>query len=379
MPNAPHILETALLLLAAFLIGCVIGYLLRRLATARSRPAAGQPVLAVPPAATAEALVVAPKIEPITAPAPRPLRASAMAAAKPVAEIATAADAQTVQPAHVAGETSSGKIIATPAELPVAPQVEPEPAEIEVIAAEVPPIDEAAHVVEAQAAAATVEPQITPGSIEISWSELSGRPVKPEALGDQEAEDAAMRAIEGSWTPRPAPRATPRRVELPEPIEGAEPAPAEAGIAEPADLSPAEIEGALSAARSAVAAASAAAEAAIAEYLPPQDSAEPAAIDEVAPPTGNHAPFGRPPGLDAPRDGRKDDLRQIKGVTPQIEAALNGLGIFHFDQIADWDKKATVWIDNNLALKGRLGREKWIEQARDLARLPVHARRTIRR
>lgn len=349
MPNAPHILEIALLLLAAFLIGCVIGYLLRSLATARSLPAASQPVAAVPPAATAEALVVAPKIEPITAPAPKPLAAFAMAAIA--------------------------------AEPPDAPQVEPEPAEVEVIAASVPPFVEAAQIVEPQAQKAPVEPPLAPGPIEISWSELSGKPVKPApaALLDEEAEHAAMRAIEGSWTPRPAPGAAPRRLELLEPIETAEPAPAEASIAEPAELSPAEIEGALSAARSAVAAASAAAEAAIAEYLPPQDSTEPAAAGEVAPRTGSRAPFGRPAGLYSPRDGRKDDLRQIKGVTPQMEAALNELGIFHFDQVADWDKKAAVWIDHHLALKGRLAREKWIEQARELAKLPVHARRAIKR
>jgi NADH-quinone oxidoreductase subunit E len=82
--------------------------------------------------------------------------------------------------------------------------------------------------------------------------------------------------------------------------------------------------------------------------------------------------------LDAPRDGRKDELRQIKGISPQTEAALNHLGIFHFDQIADWDKKAVVWIDNHLALKGRPGREKWIEQARDLAKARVPALRALK-
>ncbi|MHB1111071.1 MAG: hypothetical protein ACYCZU_12255 [Devosia sp.] len=342
MPNAPHILETALLLLAAFLVGCVAGYLLRRLAATRSQPAGVvQPVAPLPAAATAQALVVAPKIEPVAAPAlkPTPARRLAAAAAEPVARAASVPDVQTMQPARVAGETTSVKVIPAPETL-----------------AQEPPVA---------------------APIEISWSELSGRPATPPppSVREEETEDAAMRAVEGGWTPRPAPRAAPRRVELPEPVDGGEPAaPAESGVPETTGASPAEIEGALSAARSAVVAASAAAEAAIAEHVPAAEaSEEPAPATDVSPRIGSRSPFGKPAGLGAPRDGRKDELRRIKGLTPRIEAALNDLGIFHFDQIAAWDKKAIVWIDSHLALKGRPGREKWIEQARQLAKLRMHA------
>lgn len=383
MPNAPHILETALLLLAAFLVGCVAGYLLRRLATGRSRPAASQTVAPPAAAATGEALVVAPKIEPIAAPAPKrtPAQRLAASALEPIAEVASVAEVKTIQPAHVAGETTSGKIIPAPAEPPEAPAVEPEPAATEVIADEVPAIDEAAHVVDPEPAVASEKQPEAAAAIEISWSELSGRPAPSPSAREAEAEQAAMRAVEGGWTPRPAPRATTRRVELLEPIEaGRSPAPAETSVSETAGATPAEIEGALSAARTAVAAASAAAEAAIAEHVQaPEPNKEPAPATDESPKPGNRSPFGKPAGLDAPRDGRKDELRQIKGVTPQIEAALNDLGIFHFDQVAEWDKKAIVWIDNHLALRGRLAREKWIEQARELARTRLPAFRAVKR
>jgi predicted flap endonuclease-1-like 5' DNA nuclease len=380
MPNAPHILETALLLLAAFLVGCVTGYLLRRLAAGRSRRATGRPVASAPLAETAEALVIAPRIKPITAPSPKPTSAQRLAAAvrEPRAEAVPVVDTPAIEPAQVAVATTSG---AAP-EQPEAPAVEPEPAVVEVVAAEVPPIDEAAHVVEPDLSP-VVEAVAAP-AIEISRDDLSGSASarSPRNPRKDEAEDAAMRAIEGGWTPRAAPQSTPRRVELPEPIDAGQPAPQESRIIDNAGASPAEIEGALSAARSAVAAASAAAEAAIAEYLPPvaREAEAPTAKPDVASPGRpiNRAPFGRPAALDAPRDGRKDELRQVKGISPQVEAALNHLGIFHFDQIAVWDKKAVVWIDNHLALKGKPGREKWIEQARDLAKARVPALRAVK-
>ena len=85
--------------------------------------------------------------------------------------------------------------------------------------------------------------------------------------------------------------------------------------------------------------------------------------------------FGKPPALAAPRDGGKDNLRQIAGVTPDLEASLNHLGIYHYDQVASWDHKAVVWLDHHLTLRGRIGREKWIDQARALmARRPATAR-----
>jgi NADH-quinone oxidoreductase subunit E len=89
--------------------------------------------------------------------------------------------------------------------------------------------------------------------------------------------------------------------------------------------------------------------------------------------------FGRPEALPEPRDGGPDNLKQIKGVTPALEASLHGLGIFHFDQIAAWDQKAVVWVDNHLSLRGRIRSEKWIEKARELSDGKGRTPRPVRR
>lgn len=75
----------------------------------------------------------------------------------------------------------------------------------------------------------------------------------------------------------------------------------------------------------------------------------------------------RPQGLDSPRGGKADDLKLISGVGPKLERTLNELGVYHFDQIAAWTPDAVAWVDNYLSFKGRIGREDWIKQARQLA------------
>ncbi len=71
--------------------------------------------------------------------------------------------------------------------------------------------------------------------------------------------------------------------------------------------------------------------------------------------------------LNAARGGQADDLKRIKGIGPKLEAALNGLGIFHYDQIADWSAAEAAWVDDRLSFKGRIARGGWIDQARLLA------------
>jgi NADH-quinone oxidoreductase subunit E len=76
----------------------------------------------------------------------------------------------------------------------------------------------------------------------------------------------------------------------------------------------------------------------------------------------------KPRTMDAPRDGGADDLKQIKGVGPKLEAMLHKLGFFHFDQIAKWTETEVAWVDENLeGFKGRVSRDGWVDQARRLS------------
>lgn len=75
---------------------------------------------------------------------------------------------------------------------------------------------------------------------------------------------------------------------------------------------------------------------------------------------------GGPERLSAPR-GEADDLKRIKGVGPKLEAALNDMGIYHFDQIAAWSPEDVAWVDDRLNFKGRIERDGWIAQARKLS------------
>ena len=76
----------------------------------------------------------------------------------------------------------------------------------------------------------------------------------------------------------------------------------------------------------------------------------------------------KPSTLSAARGGQADDLKLIKGVGPKMEDMLNGMGFWHFDQIAAWSKQELAWVDDNLdGFKGRASRDEWIPQAKILA------------
>lgn len=76
----------------------------------------------------------------------------------------------------------------------------------------------------------------------------------------------------------------------------------------------------------------------------------------------------RPEALSAPRDGGADDLKKIKGIGPKLEKLCNSLGFYHYDQIANWTADEVAWVDQNLeGFKGRVTRDRWVEQAGLLA------------
>jgi len=76
----------------------------------------------------------------------------------------------------------------------------------------------------------------------------------------------------------------------------------------------------------------------------------------------------RPEALSAPKGGKADNLKEIKGVGPKLETLLNEMGFYHFDQIANWGAEEVAWVDANLeGFKGRVSRDNWVDQAKTLA------------
>lgn len=75
----------------------------------------------------------------------------------------------------------------------------------------------------------------------------------------------------------------------------------------------------------------------------------------------------KPSGLSEARGGQPDDLKRISGIGAKIEGLLNDLGLFHYDQIAQWTSDNVTWVDDYLSFKGRIERDDWIGQAKVLA------------
>ncbi|MFD1333309.1 30S ribosomal protein S2 [Methylopila musalis] len=69
--------------------------------------------------------------------------------------------------------------------------------------------------------------------------------------------------------------------------------------------------------------------------------------------------------LAAPR-GAPDDLAKLSGVGPQLEQKFNEYGVYHYWQIAAMTPADVAKADQDLKLNGRIEREGWIAQAREL-------------
>lgn len=100
-----------------------------------------------------------------------------------------------------------------------------------------------------------------------------------------------------------------------------------------------------------------------------------AEIVEAAEPAPAPAPASAPTAAPSPRPAKlyqaappdADDLKLIKGVGPKLEAMLNAMGIYRFEQIAGFSDANLAWVDDNLtAFKGRPFRDDWVAQARAL-------------
>ena len=313
------------------------------------------PVLDLLPVATTPVASLAVPPVPELIVEPGPLRDASPPAASEAPD-APAPALSSATPSHRPGEAWAGEIKGraptlhrTPPPLepqPEGPTVEPlaeamasEPAPVEPIVAAGPsepaadlataePVAEVAPsepaLPEPAAPTPAPEPQPEPTPEPAATLEPVAPPPAPPTPVAESDEDAAMRAIEGGWS-----RRTPR-ASLGEPIPD-------------------------------VGAAVAAAQVAVEQALALSG------IDHAAEAATAHAVFGKPVGLPTPREGGRDNLKEIDGVSPSDELALNRIGIFHFDQIAEWDHKEVLWLENHVFARGRITREAWLQQASGLA------------
>ncbi|NLT72131.1 MAG: 50S ribosomal protein L22 [Verrucomicrobiaceae bacterium] len=61
-----------------------------------------------------------------------------------------------------------------------------------------------------------------------------------------------------------------------------------------------------------------------------------------------------------------DNLEVISGVGPVLAEKLNSVGIYRFEQIANWTEGNVREFDELLSFGGRIEREEWITQAKTL-------------
>ena len=87
-----------------------------------------------------------------------------------------------------------------------------------------------------------------------------------------------------------------------------------------------------------------------------------AASDSAA---SSAATTAAPKFLDAP-NGDPDDLKKILGIGSVLEEKLNEMGIYHYSQIAEFSDDDIANINTHLNFPGRIERDEWIPQAKDL-------------
>ncbi|WP_424981161.1 30S ribosomal protein S2 [Maritalea sp. S77] len=91
------------------------------------------------------------------------------------------------------------------------------------------------------------------------------------------------------------------------------------------------------------------------------------AVEEAAveAPAAEEAKADETPLFDKPA-ADADDLKKISGVGPVLEQKLNDLGIYTFAQIANFSAEDIANVDERLNFKGRIERDGWIDQAKEL-------------
>lgn len=78
------------------------------------------------------------------------------------------------------------------------------------------------------------------------------------------------------------------------------------------------------------------------------------------------APARKAPAKKAAAAEIVDDLKLIGGVGPVMEKKLHEAGVTSLKQVAEWSAEDIASFDEKLAFHGRIEREDWVGQAKDL-------------
>ena len=74
------------------------------------------------------------------------------------------------------------------------------------------------------------------------------------------------------------------------------------------------------------------------------------------------------PAKEAAKAEGGDDLKKLSGVGPVLEQKLLDAGVTSYAQIAAWTEADIAEFDEKLSFKGRIEREGWVDQAKELAK-----------
>ncbi len=96
-----------------------------------------------------------------------------------------------------------------------------------------------------------------------------------------------------------------------------------------------------------------------------KSKAAPAKSDR-AKPSDAKVPEAKAPETKAVDKKIKDDIALIGGVGPALKKKLEGAKVTSLKQIAEWSDKEIARIDEELKLAGRIERDEWVDQAKEL-------------
>lgn len=93
---------------------------------------------------------------------------------------------------------------------------------------------------------------------------------------------------------------------------------------------------------------------------------ETASKAKTAKPAAAKATEVKPAAPKASKVAAGGDLKKLSGVGPALEKKLVAAGVTSLEQVAAWTEADVTKIDEELSFKGRIEREGWIAQAKEL-------------